>query len=176
MSAIKTLEVMNREVRTSKSEKTKGKEYAVVHVKTPNITMADDPRNPGRKIPVKLKAKDGRGNVGWEKSNLPSMKDEEEFVWGLQKGDIVAGDVVSRKIEPHQFTDTITGETRTITTATCTVFGDTSDVESFEVEIAKEFGRRGYTLATTQTEKARLINEEAKMIARLEPTVAETIQ
>lgn len=155
---MKILNVTAREIKVSASN---GKSYAVIQLSTPASTMVDIN---GTMTRVKLKPESVRGITGFEVSNLPSLKDQPDYEWTLEVGEVVQGDRVTRKVEPYFIPDSTMsdksgnpvakgpvvkdGKTgRMVDTATCAVLADTDDKEGFEIAILNAFKRKNHKLA-----------------------------
>lgn len=81
---------------------------------------------------------------------------KEEFGYNLKVGQVVAGALVSREVEPYEIPDSNTGEIREVSSYSRVILGD-SDQHSFQAEIVREFRRQGHELiqvADLELEKA----------------------
>jgi hypothetical protein len=150
---MKTLEVISVEHKTSPkvAEKT-GTEgrYSVITVATPDSIIGKDQMGNTRKMKVPRKVS---AFVAWTDSPIPG-RNEPDYGHDLNVGDVIPGDIVSRKVEKY-FIASSNGDTqneegilgRWVTTASVVVPGAiTEDAEGFEMAMLQAFKQRNFII------------------------------
>jgi len=150
---MKTVKIIERSVSTDKNDKN----YAKLSVETSGKALMIDEVT-GQKLVVNLPAK--RSTVlAWEESYLDG---KSQFGWNLKQGDMVAGDIVTRRVVEYEILSRDgEGESRMVNTYTCFVAGNTDDVKSFDAEIIKSFTRASREIVDNDGQIVNPINPKA---------------
>ena len=137
------LKVTNRsEVKQDKN----GRNYVTISLQGSGVEFVQLPT--GKVVSARVEVRPAIGRNGYEQSYL---NDQPDFLWSCQKGEDVAGAIVTRNVAPYEIPERIkgveTGKMITVTSYTTVVLGNTAD-DSFETKVAQTFARENHPLNT----------------------------
>lgn len=134
---MKTMKIVAvSDVRTDKNDR----EYKLVTLSNPSVMEVVDPES-GEVFKARVQAL---------KASMPAYKnsyldDTPDFLWESEVGDIVLGEVVTRKVPSYTIEDE-NQESREVSLYTCAVLGSSEDEKTWETAIEKAFKNNGHTL------------------------------
>ncbi len=149
------LKIVERQECVSKHN---GQKYALLRLRTPQSKTIVDPEKPKNFKRIMTEARDGYV-IGFEESNSPTRKGQPDYVWNLQEGDLVPGDVVTRFVQEYIILDEA-GQIRISNTATVVVFGN-SDEPDWEEMVRTAFFAHGFVLANPNVRKPPVVEKSA---------------
>lgn len=150
MSAPKLLQVVDKELRTDKQ----GREYALITFEKSTDKKVRLPN--GKVIVAKGQTTQGK-IVAYDEPYLQNVDHDPNF--DLKTGEYVLGDIVKRKVQPYTI-ESNDGESRVVDTYQCVVLGDTTEEETFELEVERTFRSRDRILLTSEMEDEGVVVED----------------
>lgn len=117
-----------------------GKEYKRISVQTNGSKVITDEQ--GNNIKIKVAPRESSFHA-YKESYLPSGK--MEFGYDFLVGDLVAGDIVKRKVVPYTIVNEETGEEKTVNIASVIVLGEDNS-DNWETLVLSAFKQRGFEL------------------------------